>query len=235
MRYLLSNIHPIINRFKLYPNLFFYITLYVIFLFVFAGFKLFLKKQSKSGEFSLLIYFFLIGAGFIINELFLIQRISIILGNPLTTTPFILFSIFFGCGLGAVLSKKLHIQNVVFSISIQLIIIAIITFIYGLPMQTLLSYIYRTSPLIRYSFAILFILSISVLSGSIFTLSIKFMGKSENPVIPIYLASNAFGFVWGGFLFLFAAPNIGYGMMLVLNSIIYLSSSFCIGITHKLR
>ncbi|MBI5417980.1 hypothetical protein HZA55_08560 [Candidatus Poribacteria bacterium] len=221
MRYfILRHITEFIDRFKLHAYIFFYVTIGILLAAIVMTW--YIKKKSMK-KVSIFIYFFSIGCGFIIVELFFLQRLSIVFGNPIENNPIILFIIISSCGIGAIFSKRFSNRK---NIILSLLLIVFITFFIGLLMEKFYVNLYQSTSL-TYPILIFFIIfATSVLLGFIFSSSMKLFTDKETQLIPtpILLAVNAFGYIWGGFLSLYLAPEIGYNLILSIGSFIYLIS-----------
>jgi hypothetical protein len=82
-----------------------------------------LRKSSEKSSlkvFSIVIYFASLGAGFILIELVLLQKLILLLGNPTTTFAILLFTMLLSSGIGSLVSTrfvKIGIKNITFVIT----------------------------------------------------------------------------------------------------------------------
>jgi predicted membrane-bound spermidine synthase len=58
-------------------------------------------------------YFFLIGIGFMVVEISLLQRMSVFLGHPIYSLSVVLFSLILTTGLGSLLSDRFQLDSAV--------------------------------------------------------------------------------------------------------------------------
>jgi hypothetical protein len=82
-----------------------------------------LRKSSEKSPLkvsSIVIYFAALGAGFILIELALLQKLILLLGNPTTTFAILLFTMLLSSGVGSLVSTrfvKIGIKNITFVIT----------------------------------------------------------------------------------------------------------------------
>lgn len=78
------------------------------------------EKKSNLVISNVVIYFAALGAGFILIELALLQKLILLLGNPTTTFAILLFTMLLSSGIGSLVSTKIirnGTKNLTFAIS----------------------------------------------------------------------------------------------------------------------
>lgn len=146
-------------------------------LILFSGFlillPLFLHAKEKPNFLSI-FYFFGIGAGFILFEIGLIQRISLILGRPEYALGVVLAGIIFSLGIGSLLSaffSDLHLIKSKIFIGLSFSLFLIIFYSTGISAFT--NYLMELSLFFRILITLLLILPIGILLGFGFPLGMR--------------------------------------------------------------
>jgi len=100
-----------------------------------------LKKHHKKMNFTVLLYFSLIGAGFFFIEMALIQKMILFLGHPVYSISVIISALLVFSGIGSYFSDRLFKGR--YQICISTILITLIICIYILTMDNLFQELIR--------------------------------------------------------------------------------------------
>ncbi len=169
----------------------------------------------------ILLYFSLIGFGFILTEIVLIQKLMVFLGGPLYSLSVTLFSILLFSGLGSLFSKKIvknSNKKIIMAFGFLLFIAAFYIFFFSAILNNLL-YL-KTVQRIILSFLLLG--PISFLMGFPFPTAIRFVSEKHKKLIPWAWAINSVSTVLGSVLCLFLSISFGFSFTWGIAVVMYL-------------
>ncbi|MBN1120294.1 MAG: hypothetical protein JXJ17_04395 [Anaerolineae bacterium] len=158
---------------------------------------LLIKKRnlSKLGEippaviWPAAVYFSLIGIGFMLTEIGLIQRLSVFLSHPIYALGILLFTVILSAGIGSLLSERLPLTN-----RPWIFIYPVVTAAAILGSYFLLSYLVRqmvtATMLIKVITSILIIAPVGILLGFFFPTGMKLVEALGAEETPWYWALN---------------------------------------------
>ena len=171
------------------------------------------KTVDREYLFAATFYFFLIGFGFMVVEIGLLQRVSVFLGHPVYALGIVLFTIICSAGLGSYLSERFTLVK-----GKRLYQWALLTFLFiiffALFGQEVLRAFVSSRLLVRAAIAGLILVPAGLLLGFAFPTGLKVIQKIDDRPAP---------WLWG--------VNGGAG---VLGSVIATVLSICCGITTTL-
>ena len=169
------------------------------------------------------IYFVMIGVGFMILEVTLIQRFILVLGNPIFSMSSVIFTILVGAGLGSLASSKLLAERLSKAIAISCICIIALTIFYLLSLSPLFDSLTIDSLFFRGIFTFVLVFPLGFVLGFPLPLAIRLIkGYHMNTIIPWMLAINGASSVFGSTLTIFLALTYGYNTALMAASLCYL-------------
>jgi len=135
------------------------------------------------------VYFALIGAGFMLTEIALIQRLTVLLSHPLYALGVLLFTLISSTGIGSLMSDRLPLTRLpwlyVYPVLTAVCLIAL-NFILNLMLATMVS----TSILTRIVASIAVILPMGLLMGLFFPTGMKLTKSLSSAETPWYWALN---------------------------------------------
>ena len=116
-------------------------------------------------------YFFAVGAGFMLIEIYYIKRIIILVGDPVISFSFVIAGILFFAGLGGmwVHKKPPHNYRLPLTILIPVLCIEVVGF------ELLVPYMLEYSKALRFIFSLLFLLPAGFLMGMPFPIGMRFL------------------------------------------------------------
>lgn len=169
-----------------------------------------------------LLYFAMIGIGFMFMEIPLIHRMILPLENPSYAFATVLTSILLWSGIGSILSERIKSK-----ISHVLIILFITIILYDYLILDTLSYRLFNLPVLYRIIAIFLSLSaLGLLMGLPFPLGIKGLGEKIPEMIPWAWAVNGFFSVLSPVIAIILAIGIGFKAVILMGAIAYLIASF---------
>lgn len=173
------------------------------------------------------IYFSLIGAGFMLTEIALIQRLSVFLGHPVYALGILLFTIIASAGIGSYLSEQLPLTRspwiFIFPVSIFLAIIAIRFFL-----PVLSSNMMTSSTGIKITLSILVIFPLGILMGVCFPTGMRLVKTAKASETPWYWALNGIFGVLCSAVAVFISIHFGISTSFYLAAACYIMLLFCL-------
>ncbi len=186
---------------------------------------------TKLKQLHLFFYFFLTGAGFMLVEIPLIQKLSLPLGYPILSFSLVLFAILLWGGIGSLWGEYLFKKGWKFRIFFYL---AILIFLFIIFQKTLISFLFNTS-LIKASILILAILfPISFLMGIPFPLGLDIVEKRGNSVALAW-ATSSISSVFGATLSIILSLQTGFSVSLSTGGIFYFLTIFILPFFFTLK
>src|SRR5262249_39550539 len=117
------------------------------------------------GWFAWLLYFGALGAGFMLIEVSVLQRVVLLLGPPLYSLTVTLFSLLLGTGIGAALSRRLREETLPRSTTIALAAIALLGLVVTVLVTPLVTWAIPFSRATRIGIAVATLVPIGVVLG----------------------------------------------------------------------
>jgi hypothetical protein len=168
-------------------------------------------------------YFAAIGAGFMLIEICLIQKLVLFLGHPSYSVTVTLFSILIFSGLGSVVSRKLDTTRKTAALMIWGAIILAAIF-YATALSDVLLRVHTDSLAVRSIAAALLLAPGSFFMGMPFPTMIRLLGGRDPVLIPWAWAVNAFTSVAASVLTVLFAMRFGFTTVMYLGAVFYLVS-----------
>jgi hypothetical protein len=138
------------------------------------------------------VYFLLIGIGFMMTEIALVQRMSVFLGHPVYALSVVLFSLILTTGVGALVSEKFQLNN-----APRLFVWAIATAVYivALPywMPPILLQLDSAQLLTRAGFAVVVLAPAGFLMGFGFPTGMRLVAEIDRRPMPWFWGINGAG------------------------------------------
>ena len=169
----------------------------------------------------LLLYFFLIGIGYMFIEMTAIQRFILVLGNSIYSISIVIFSLLLSSGLGSYFSERLAAGD--WSHKFIITLLSLLLIIYGfasIQIHYLLSLPFNERLLIT----LILVTPIGFLMGMQFPLGIKLLSKVNNDLITWAWAVNGCASVLGSIAPIIIALNIGFSKLFIISGLIYLAT-----------
>ncbi len=158
-----------------------------------------------------LLLFLLLGTGFMLIEISLIQKFGLFLGHPVLSVAVLLFSILGGAGLGSLLSGRIRLDNLRGGLRLLSILILSAALVYVFLLPVLFSKLLGLGLPTRMLVSFLMLLPISTLLGFPFPMGIRMLKYNElAKSIPWMWGINGMGSVLGSALALIISINLGF-------------------------
>lgn len=187
---------------------------------------MFAPFATKDGNFKPTMYFSLLGIGFMMIEVPLIQKFTLYLGHPTLAFTFALASLLIGSGLGGYFSNNKIFNRTVNAFYLPPVMIVIINVILLLS----LGFIFQSTSTLNLTGRII-ITSVIVLiqgffMGMPFPRGLKLIGDSgRGEIVPVMWGVNGVMSVVGSVLSVILSMSIGFTGAMIVGAVVYLIAS----------
>ena len=170
-------------------------------------------------------YFGMLGAGFMLIEVALLQRFVLLLGHPVYSLTVTLFSVLLGTGIGSLASR--HISDARLRRTTQLVIVGIVgVAILGIvALPPIIRWAITASHSARIALTVILIAPAGVLMGMPLPAGIRLMTAHHSALVPWAWGMNGALSVIGATLAVFIAMNWGFSVTLMTGAAIYLTAA----------
>ncbi len=117
------------------------------------------------------VYFFAVGAGFMLVEIFFIKRFIILVGDPVISFTLVLAGFLFFSGLGAIWGNKYELRSLRRLLALLIVVLMMETILFEL----LLPFTLRTTTVWQYGVMLLFLMPAGFLMGMPFPLGMRYL------------------------------------------------------------
>ena len=190
---------------------------------------LFLRKINleifKMKDISFLLYFLLIGIGFMFAEISMIQQFILFLGHPVYSITTVLFTILISSGTGSYLSGR-YFRDKGYEIIIRkfkffLIILCGLIIIYSILLPYLFNRISFESIICRQTLSFILLFPLGFFMGIPFPTGIKLLERYNTKIIPWAWCINGCSSVVSSILVIIIALTFGFKTALILSAVAY--------------
>jgi len=168
-----------------------------------------------------IVYFALLGVGFMLLEITLIQKLVLLLGYPVLTLSVIIFSLLLGGGLGSVASQSWPDQAVVRRAAVAALSVAVITLALNLLLPTIIAGSLHLDIGLRSALVMALLLPTGFVLGIPFPIGIRVVGAASRDLVPWMWGINGLTSVIGSVGAMVGAKLIGFGSVMVLSAVCY--------------
>ena len=170
-------------------------------------------------------YFGMLGAGFMLIEVALLQRFVLLLGHPVYSLTVTLFSVLLGTGIGSLASRRISDAALLRTIQIVLIGIAGVAVLGIVALPSVIRSAISASHAARIALTVLLITPAGVLMGMPLPAGIRLMTAKDSALVPWAWGMNGALSVIGATLAVFVAMNWGFSVTLMTGGLIYLAAA----------
>ncbi|MDX9917187.1 MAG: hypothetical protein RBT15_04145 [Gudongella sp.] len=185
-----------------------------------------IKTYSVLEKIKFIVIFSLLGIGYMLIEISLIQKFVFFLGKPVSALTVILFTVLVGSGIGSFIAHTIRNKkrNTVKLISISTVLIIIILLLCNfIIVPTMFKYFLQFNFSSRMILSVVTLLPLSMVMGMPFPLTISVLHEQGyDDMIPWMWAINSIGSVLGSVLAITIAISLGYNQAIILAAISYL-------------
>ena len=195
---------------------------------------LLLARRAGTGErwhWSRALYFALIGCGFMLAEIALIQRLSVFLGHPVYALGILLFTIIASTGVGSFCSERLPMTRRGTLALPVIAAAAILAAGIGLPQLT--TSLLTASMRIKILASIAALFPMGIVLGFFFPTGMRLARQLDDTATPWYWALNGVFGVLCSALAVFVSIYVGITANFVLSAVCYLGLLGCLATTMR--
>ncbi len=181
-------------------------------------------KQCKQFELFTLFYFAMLGAGFMLVEVTLIQKSILLLENSAYSVATVLTAILIGSGIGGLNSSKFAIQKTCYLLPVLTGLILLYSFVFPELLNYLSPYPLKLKILITF----ISLIPLGYFMGIPFPAGIKMLGQADKILIPWAWAINGCMSVLAPMLAIMLAMALGFKTVLWFGASAYLLAFFAL-------
>lgn len=186
-------------------------------------------RQQRAGVF--IVYYALLGLGFIMVEIPMLQKMSLYMGNPTYALVVILFSLLLFSGVGSYLSQRVRPQAMLADLRFSLIALVALVLVYALILPPVLRLTQGLSIELRALVVMALMMPAGLLMGRPFPLGLRLVDSmGMGNVMPWLWAANGTLSVVGSVLATIMALNLGFAAVFVTGMLAY---TLALGVTFR--
>ncbi|RPI55691.1 MAG: hypothetical protein EHM55_07120 [Acidobacteria bacterium] len=197
-----------------------FVTLFVVGPLIFSGSEL---RGSHWPQW--LAYFGMLGAGFMLIEVALLQRFVLLLGHPVYSLTVTLFSVLLGTGIGSLISRRIADPQLRRTVTYVLVGIAGAAILAIVALPPIIRSTISASHAARIALTVMLITPAGVLMGMPLPAGIRLMTVNRSALVPWAWGMNGALSVIGATLAVFIAMNWGFSTTLFTGAAIYLAAA----------
>jgi spermidine synthase len=211
-------------------------------LFLLFPFLFFRKRFEVKFEKKYLVYFAMLGLGYIMIQISLIQKFTLLLGQPVWTMITVISTLLIASGLGSRFTSNMtsnqHVkEEKIKELKKKIYIIFFIIVLYSIFIGLFISLIFDSFsafPLfLRILFSVIIIFPLGFFMGMPFPIGISFIRDDENSYLPVAWAINAFFSVIGTVITIIFAMTIGFKIVFIISGMLYFIALIFISLRFK--
>jgi len=170
-------------------------------------------------------YFGLLGAGFMLIEVALLQRFVLLLGHPVYSLTVTLFSVLLGTGVGSLVSQRISDEKLPGRIQLVLLGIVGVAILGIVALPPIIRSAITASHSARIALTVLLIAPAGVLMGMPLPAGIRMMTAKYSALVPWAWGMNGALSVIGATLAVFIAMNWGFSLTLTAGAALYFAAA----------
>ena len=128
-------------------------------------------RGTPKPKLSQVVYFFAVGAGFMFVEIYFIKRLIVLTATPVISFTLVIAAVLFYTGLGGIWVYKKPPRSLRVPLAILILVVVLEAAIF----ESLMAYVLRGSTVLRYIFAMLYLLPVGLLMGLPFPLGMRYL------------------------------------------------------------
>ncbi len=170
-------------------------------------------------------YFGMLGAGFMLIEVALLQRFVLLLGHPVYSLTVTLFSVLLGTGIGSLISRRVSDASLLRTLQLVLLGIVGVALLGIFALPPIIRSSISASHAMRIALTVCLITPAGVLMGMPLPGGIRLMTVNHSALVPWAWGMNGALSVIGATLAVFIAMNWGFSVTLMAGGAIYLAAA----------
>ena len=199
----------------------------ILLLAIIGGIILFASFAFKEGNLKPSMYFGLLGIGFMMIEVPLIQKFILYLGHPALSFTYVLAALLIGSGIGGYLSNSRFFNRTAKAFYLPPLMVVIVNILLLLS----LGFILQSTSALNLTFRIIIASVLVMLQGFFmgmpFPRGLKLIGTSgRSEIVPVMWGINGVTSVIGSVLSIILSMTMGFTGTLIVGAAVYLAVSF---------
>jgi hypothetical protein len=178
-------------------------------------------------------YFGLLGAGFMLVEVSLLQRFVLLLGHPVYSLTVTLFSLLVGTGAGSLLSQRIADAQLQQRMTRVLLGIALVAILGIVALPPIIAASIGASHVARIALAVALIAPAGVLMGMPLPAGVRLLSAGRADLVPWAWGMNGALSVIGATLAVFIAMNWGFSVTLLTGAAAYLAAAVLLRASYR--
>jgi hypothetical protein len=172
-----------------------------------------------------LAYFGVLGAGFMLVEVALLQRFVLLLGHPVYSLTVTLFSLLLGTGVGSYLSRRIGEDHLRARLMAALVAVALLGVIAIAALPPIIRAAIAASLAARIAIAVGLLFPAGLLMGIPLPAGVRLLARRQRDLLPWAWAMNGALSVLGATLAVFIAMNWGFSVTLLTGGLVYVAAA----------
>jgi hypothetical protein len=190
------------------------------------------KGSSNQSLLTSVVLFSMLGIGFMLVEISLIQRFVLYLGQPVLSMAILLFSLLVGAGMGSLYSGRLTSERIIKGIAIASLSVVAMVVIYTFILPLIFNQLLGLELAIRLLAMVVILLPLGFVMGFPFPLGIRLLKEMKTEKhIPWMWGINGVGSVLGSVMTIAIAISFGFTQALLVGAVCY----FIVFLTFRKR
>jgi hypothetical protein len=182
---------------------------------------------------NLLVYFSMLGAGYLLAEVALQQRFKLLLGDPVLSLIVTLGSLLLGSGLGSLLGSRFGSGQLARLIVLGAAGVSLWLTLSALFYPWLVSFALPQSLVVRIVITVIAVLPLGILMGIPFPCGLRLAAKADERGIPLYWGMNALASTIGAVFAATIGLLAGFHVALFTSAILYLLAAGLVQFSWK--
>jgi hypothetical protein len=176
--------------------------------------------KGKKGTAGIILYYACLGLGYMIIEIYLIQKLVYFLAEPIFSVSIVITSMLILSALGSLTAGKLKMDNTKkVRIAVLFIVAALVFYIFGL--TPVINIFIGLNLFFKALLAIIFIAPAAFFMGMPYPTGLSCLEQNRNRLIPWALGMNGALSVTGSVLARLVSISAGFSVVLILSIILY--------------
>lgn len=180
-----------------------------------------------------LLYFGMLGAGFMLIEVALLQRFVLLLGHPVYSLTVTLFSLLLGTGVGSLISQRISGQHLLRRVQFVILGIVAVAILGIVALPPIIVFAISASRMARIALAVALVAPAGVLLGMPLPAGIRLMAVNHSELVPWAWGMNGALSVIGATLAVFIAMNWGFSITLLAGAAVYLMAAVLLRTSYR--
>jgi hypothetical protein len=180
----------------------------------------------RRGQGRLLIYFSLLGVGFIIFEIVLLQRFILLVGSPALSVALVIGTLLMFAGIGSAVVSRWAVDRRGLA-GLAFALICLFALVYGVWLEDWVTAAHELTLSARCLVGVGLLAPLGLLLGVPFPLGLRHAHRRHPQLVPWAWALNGYMTVVGTTAVSIVIQFLGYRLMFLLGGLVYLGAALC--------